>query len=169
MRIRAVLAGISIAALLVAVPAVAAAHAELESSTPAAGENLDTAPTEVTLTFDDELDPDGSTFTVVDADGQEVGSGEVDLTVADRNVLAGEVTITDPGVYTVEYTVVGDDGHAVSGTISFGYDADVAIPEPTEQAPNTALPSPSLPLTPLVGWLLVVLVGVIGVRRFTLR
>jgi methionine-rich copper-binding protein CopC len=169
MRSRPVLAAISIAALLAAVPAVAAAHAELESSTPAAGENLDVAPTEVTLTFDDELDPDGSSFTVVDADGHEVGSGEVDLTVADRNVLAGEVTITDPGVYTVDYSVVGDDGHAVNGTISFGYNADQAIPEPTEEAPNTAMPGPRVPLAPLVGWLLVAVAGIIGVRRLALR
>jgi copper resistance protein C len=167
MRFRPVLAGISIAALLAAVPGIAAAHAELDSSTPAAGENLDSAPTEVTLTFDDELDPDGSSFTVVDSDGLEVGIGEVDLTVADRNVLAGEVTITDAGVYTVEYTVVGDDGHEVSGTISFGYNADEAIPEP--EAPNTALPTPSLPLAPLVGWLLIALAGVIGACRLALR
>jgi methionine-rich copper-binding protein CopC len=166
---RSLLASVSIAALLAALPAVAAAHAELESSTPEAGENLDTAPTEVTLTFDDELNPDGSSFSVVDADGHEVGSGEVDLTVADRNVMTGDVTISDPGIYTVEYTVVGDDGHSVSGTISFGYDADETIPEPTEEAPNTALTRPSLPLLPLVGWLLLAVAGVVGVRRLALR
>lgn len=170
MRIRSVIAGVSTAALLAALPAVAAAHAELESSTPEAGENLDTAPTQVTLTFDDELNPSGSSFTVTDADGHEVGSGEVDLTVANRNVLSGDVTITDPGVYTVEYTVVGDDGHAVSGTISFGYNADQAIPEATaEEPPDTAMPSPRVPLAPLLGLLLLALAGVFGVRRLALR
>jgi copper resistance protein C len=170
MRIRSVIAGVSIATLLVAMPTVAAAHAELESSTPEAGENLDTPPTEVTLTFDDELNPSGSTFTVADADGHEVGSGEVDLTVADRNVVSGEVTITDPGIYTVEYTVVGNDGHAVSGTISFGYNANAAIPEATqEEPPDTAMPSPRLPLAPLLGLLLLAAAGVIGVRRLALR
>jgi methionine-rich copper-binding protein CopC len=170
MRIRSILAGVSIAALLAAMPAVAAAHAELESSTPAAGENLDTAPTEVTLTFSEELDPDGSSFTVVDADGHEVGSGEVDLTVADRNVMAGDLTITDPGLFTIEYTVVAADGHESGGTLSFGYSADETIPQSTtEEPPDTALPRPSLPLAPLVGWLLVALAGVIGVGRVALR
>ena len=89
------------AVALLAIPAVASAHVELVSSSPEAGANLDTAPTEVTVTFDDELDPDHSTFTVADADGNEVGSGEVDLTVADRNVMHGDGTISDPGVYTV--------------------------------------------------------------------
>lgn len=169
MRIRSVLAGVSIAALLAALPAIAAAHAELESSTPEAGENLDTAPTEVTLTFDDELNPDGSSFTVVDAEGHEVGSGEVDLTIADRNVMAGDVTITDPGVYTVEYTVVAADGHESRGTLSFGYNAAEEIPGSADEQPNTAMPGPSVPLAPLLGWLLVALAGVIGVRRLALR
>ena len=170
MRIRSPLVGISIAALLAAMPAVAAAHAELESSIPEAGENLDTPPTEVTLTFDDELNPSGSSFTVADADGHEVGNGEVDLTVADRNVLSGEVTITDPGVYTVAYTVVGDDGHAVSGTLSFGYNADQAIPgATTDEPPDTAMPSRRVPVAPLLGLLLLALAVVIGVRRIALR
>jgi methionine-rich copper-binding protein CopC len=169
MKMRTLLAGASIAALLAALPAVAAAHAELESSDPAAGENLDTAPTEVTLTFSEELDPDGSSFTVTDADGHEVGSGEVDLTVADRNVMAGDVTISDPGVYTVEYSVVAADGHESGGTISFGYNADEAIPESTSaEPPNTALAGPGMPMAAL-GWLLVALAAVIGVRRLALR
>jgi hypothetical protein len=169
MRIRSLLVGVSITALLAALPAVAAAHTELESSTPSAGENLDAPPTEVTLTFGDELDPDGSSFTVVDAGGHEVGSGEVDLTIADRNVMAGDVAITDPGVYTVEYTFVAADGHESGGTLSFGYKATEAIPGSTDEQPNTALPRPSLPLAPLVGWLLFALAGVIGVRRLALR
>ena len=98
---------------LLALPAVVSAHVELISSSPEAGANLDSAPTEVTVTFDDEVDPDHSSFTVTDADGNEVGSGEVDLTVADRNVLRGDVTISDPGVYTVNYTVAGVDGHEI--------------------------------------------------------
>jgi methionine-rich copper-binding protein CopC len=170
MRIRPVLASVSIAALLAALPAIAAAHAELESSTPEAGENLHTAPTEVTLTFSEELDPDGSSFTVVDADGHEVGTGEVDLTVADRNVMTGDVRITDAGVYAVKYTVVAADGHESRGSISFGYNAAEAIPgSTTDDQPDTAIPGPSLSLASVVGWLLLALAGVLGVRRVALR
>jgi methionine-rich copper-binding protein CopC len=158
---------------LLAVPAAAAAHVELVSSTPAAGDNLDTTPTEVTVTFDDELDPDRSGFTVTDAGGNEVGNGEVDLTVADRNVLTGAVTITDPGVYTVTYTVAGLDGHEVEGTLSFGYNADEEIPGPTggeeHEGPDTALPAPELPLTAVGGALLLGLAAALAVRRLALR
>lgn len=160
-------------AALLAIPTAASAHVELVSSSPEAGANLDTAPTEVSVTFDDELDPDHSGFTVADADGNEVGSGEVDLTVADRNALRGEVTIADPGVYTVSYTVAGVDGHEIVGTFSFGYNTEEAIPDPTggehDEGPDTALPYGEPSPLPLVGALLIGLSAVVGVRRLALR
>lgn len=160
-------------AALLAMPAAVLGHVELVSSSPAVGENLDTAPTEVTVTFDDELDPDLSSFSVTDADSTEVGTGEVDLTVADRNMLTGSVTITDPGVYTVTYTVAGVDGHSIEGTFSFGYDADEVIPLPSggedEENPDTALPRAPLPLLAILGALLLVAGGVLGARRLAAR
>ena len=123
--------------------APASAHVVLLSSSPAASANLSTAPTEVTITFDDELDPDLSSFTVTGPGSTEVGSGEVDLTIADRNVMAGAVTITAPGVYTVTYDVAGVDGHELTGTFSFGYQAATTIPDPTsDEGPDTAMREP---------------------------
>ncbi|MGZ6371891.1 MAG: copper resistance CopC family protein [Candidatus Limnocylindria bacterium] len=108
--------------LLLALSAsVAAAHVVLMSSTPAAEANLQTAPTQVTITFDDELNPDLSDLTVADASTSVVGTGAVDLTVADRNVMSRAVTITQPGIYTVSYRVGGVDGHELTGSFSFGY------------------------------------------------
>lgn len=161
------------AGALLAIPAVTSAHVELISSSPEAGANLDTAPTEVTVTFDDELDADQSTFRVTDADGNEVGSGEVDLTVADRNVLRGDVTISDPGIYTVRYSVAGVDGHEIDGTFSFGFNSDQAIPEPTggvhDEGPDTALPyQPRSPIV-VVGLMLIFLAAAVGFRRVALR
>jgi copper resistance protein C len=171
-HMRLLIAAATAAALLM-LPATVLGHVEVTSSSPAAGENLDTAPTEVTVTFDDELDPDKSTFTVTDADGNEVGSGEVDLSVADRNVLSGPVTISDPGVYTVSYTVAGLDGHVIEGTFSFGYNADDTIPEPTggedHDNPDTALPRPVAPLAPMLGGILLALGCLLAVRRLVTR
>jgi methionine-rich copper-binding protein CopC len=154
-----------------AAPLAVMGHVELISSSPEAGDNLDTAPTKVTITFDDELDPDLSSFTVIDADGGEVGQGEVDLTVANRNVMTGTVSIADPGVYTVAYTVAGLDGHEIDGTFSFGFNALRQIPEPTggEEGPDTAMPAPEPPLAQLAGGLLLGLAVLIGVRRGALR
>lgn len=150
-------AGVLAASL--ALPAAAWAHAELVSSDPAAGESLDEAPTEVTLTFDGELDPE-SGFMVADAEGNEVGTGELDLDVAERNVLRGAVAITEPGVYTVAFTAISEDGHAEEGSFAFGFQATVTDAEHGEEddadghghdgeSPDTAM-APSAPASPLV-------------------
>jgi methionine-rich copper-binding protein CopC len=149
-----------------ALPAAASAHVELISSSPEPGDNLESAPTEVTITFDDELDPDLSSFTVTDAEDNEVGSGEVDLTIADRNVMTGRVSIDDPGIYTVAYRAEGIDGHQLDGTFSFGVNARQQIPAPTggEEGPDTAMPAPELPLVELAGALLLALAFLLALR-----
>lgn len=160
-----------LAVALGALPALAMAHVSLVSSDPEAGMNLDTAPTEVTLTFDGELEPDGSGFTVHDHHGDEVGSGELDLDVADRNVLHGAVTISEPGVYTVEWTVLGTDGHEITGSFSFGYATDEEIPDGEtdghgHENPDTALTATTTtaPATAL-GLVMLLAAGVLVVRR----
>ena len=153
--------------LTAASAASVAAHVELVSSSPAAGANLSSPPSEVTITFDGELDPDGSSFTVTGASSVAVGGGEVDLTVADRNVMVGAVTITEPGIFSVTYTAVGVDGHALAGGFSFGYLATATIPVPTvDEEPDTAmaLPRSGSELLVLVG-LSAVAAAVILLRR----
>jgi methionine-rich copper-binding protein CopC len=167
MRIRRalLLASVGLAVSGLAIPSAALAHTELVSTSPKAGAHLEDAPAEVTLTFDDELDPDGSSFTVTDADGEEVGTGEVDLTVADRNVLSGAVTISEPGVYGVEWTATTLDGHEESGTFSFGYATGAAIPAPSgdeHEQSDTAMVQPATPAWSAIGWLLIVLAVTLG-------
>lgn len=168
---RQLLAALAAASLLAALPALTSAHVALVTSTPQAGDTLETAPAEVTLTFDGELDPAASSFVVHDAAATEVGSGEVDLAVADRNVLSGSVDITEPGVYTVEYAVLGLDGHEITGSFSFGYATDEEIPEGEGEGghghdnPDTAMAGFGVPVTTLAGALLVLAAGVIAARR----
>ena len=129
--------------LTAALAAPASAHVELVTTSPEAGANLTTAPSEVSITFDDELDPDLSSFRVIGPGSIEVGSGEVDLSVADRNVMTGPVTVTTHGVYTVTYEVAGVDGHQLEVGFSFGYQATTAIPDPTiNEGPDTAMHEP---------------------------
>lgn len=167
MKISRLVRAIAIAGILsAATTSVASAHVELVSSSPPAGANLQSAPTEVMLTFDDELNPDASTFSVTDAAHAEVGTGEVDLTVADRNVMKGAVTITEPGVYTVTYAVTGADGHEIEGTFSFGFQATGPIPDPTGGEPDAAMapPGPSGGELILLGVLFLILAGVMAAR-----
>lgn len=127
--------------LVLAFPAPALAHAELVSASPEDGANLDEPPTQVVLTFDAELDPERSEFIVTDASAAEVGSGDVDLEVADRNELRGDVEISEPGVYVVSWTAVAGDGHAESGELRFGYRTDVGAT--AAEQPNTATTPPA--------------------------
>ena len=145
---------------LVAIPAIASAHAFPESSDPAPGANLQTAPSQVTITFDDEIDPDGSSFKVTDSADAVVGTGESDLTVADRNVLRGDVTISEPGLYTVAWRALSIDGDETTGSFTFGFQATQAVPSdtPQEESPDTAMhPADTSPPYALAGVLLVVI------------
>jgi len=156
------------ALVLAMIASVAVAHAFPESSDPAPGDNLQTAPTEVMITFDDEVDPDGSSFQVKSEGGQVVGQGEVDLTVADRNVLRGDVDISDPGLYTVTWTALSIDGDATHGSFTFGFQASGPVPSdaPQEENPDTALPvGHSTPTPLLIGVLLIGLAGLLAVER----
>lgn len=154
MRSRFVL-GFAVAfSVALGLPALAIAHTELIESSPADGAQLDEPPTEVVLTFEGEITED-STFTVTDADGNEVGSGELDLEVADRNVLRGDVSISEDGVYTVAYSIVGQDGDPIEGEISFG--VGEAVPPNTAMAPSATGPS-------LTGLGLLLLALAVGLR-----
>lgn len=137
--------GLAIALL---VPAPVVAHTELTSTTPAHGDELTTPPEEVVMTFSGELDPEGSHFVVTDAAGVEVGAGEVDLDVAERNEMRGAVDIGEPGEYTVAWSSVAADGHPEDGTFTFSI-LDPDAGGGTEETPDTAVPAPSGP-DPLV-------------------
>lgn len=172
MRNRTILA-VAIATALLALPALAIAHAPLTESSPKAGAMLHSAPTSVTLTFGGELDPAGSSFIVSAGGGTKVATGSVDLTIADRNVMTAALTITDPGIYTVSYVSKSIDGAVLNGTFSFGYRTGAAIPAPTggdDDGPDTAVGSPAVPSpVALVGMLLILVAASLAARRVALR
>jgi methionine-rich copper-binding protein CopC len=126
--------------LRLAAPAPAAAHTELTSAVPADGSTLTSVPAEVVLRFSGELDPDLSTFTVTAPGGVRAGSGEVDLGVAERNLLRGSVSGSAAGTWTVHWTAASIDGHVSEGDVAF----TVAGP-----APDTAVRPPPGALVPI--------------------
>jgi methionine-rich copper-binding protein CopC len=110
---------IALCALFVAAPSAAFAHDELIGSTPADGELVETAPTEIDLRFSAEpLDGDGATdVLVIDPLGAEVQQG---APVVDRNgVIQGLSGADERGTYTVVWRVVSSDGHPISGELTF--------------------------------------------------
>ena len=149
------LSGLVAAVLLFVGVSTVAAHEELVSSVPEPGATLDAPPAEIVLTFSGELEPE-SGFILYSPTDEEVGTGALDLGVADRNVIHGDGMDAGEGTYTILWTAVGADGHPLEGTVTF-------VVGETEQ-PNTALERGSW--TTLAG---LVLVGVAIATRLVQR
>ena len=126
----------------------ALAHDALESSAPADGEVLTTAPTEFVLTFGADQLSLGTALAVTGPDGTDhaVGPAEVDGAVVTQTV---DPPVT-AGDYTVQWRSVSADGHPISGTLGFTVQAAVApssSTRPTTEsserpASGTASPAP---------------------------
>ena len=114
MRAVLVLAVTLLATLGLAGPA--SAHASLIGSDPADGAVLQTAPTTVTLTFDDNLANFEPVVTVTGPDGTAYQTGTATVDGARR---AARFRPYRPRAYTIAYRVVSDDGHPVEGTVTF--------------------------------------------------
>lgn len=123
----------------------ASAHAALIGSDPADGATLSTAPTVVTLTFDDSLEDFEPFVTVTGPDGNEYQSGPV--TVDGATLTTSVAPLPGSGAYAIAYRVVSDDGHPVEGQIQFAL--AIPLPEPTVPPVSTpassALPASSSP------------------------
>lgn len=106
-------------ALIMWLPAGRAfAHAELETTVPAANSVLDASPPAIVLDFDEAVDADLSKIELYDQSAQLVGTGDPkagDDTTAVRSSLPAMAD----GVYVVVWRAASDDGHIVDGVFSF--------------------------------------------------
>jgi methionine-rich copper-binding protein CopC len=93
------------------------AHNVLVGSDPADGASLDTGPRQITLRFDLPVQSGFNVVTVIGPDGGHYENGAPDAIGA--AVTADVHPLGPAGKYTVGYRVVSDDGHPVSGSVSF--------------------------------------------------
>lgn len=122
---------------LVAAPA-ALAHAELEKSSPANGAVLASAPSAVRLTFGEAVTPDAAGL--LTRDGTPVA---ITMTSSQGGIVV-VITPTSPlskGPYVATWRVTSDDGHTVSGAISF-----IVGSRPATGRPVAVSTVPSVPL-----------------------
>jgi methionine-rich copper-binding protein CopC len=145
-RIRTAFAAVAVATVAaLAAAAPASAHDTIVSSSPAADSQLTTAPTEVVLTFSNNLisldENSGTAMTVADESGEDWVAGEPAITADSVTVPLAEGMPN--GAYTVTWQVVSSDGHPTSGEYSFS----VAVPEapatPSASATESAAPDQS--------------------------
>lgn len=110
------------------------AHSTLENSSPADGDTVQEQLSEITMQYNTSIDP-MSTFTLTDANGDEVA---VKTSVNDDTLIG---TIGAPlanGEHTVEWNIIGADGHPITGTYSFTVDIPEAAADDSEETVTDA-------------------------------
>ncbi len=101
-----------------AVPA--AAHAELQSTTPAAGDVVGRSPGQVVLHFGEAVEISFGSVRVFDASSHRVDSGNASHPGADSHAVAVDLSASLPaGGYVVTWRVVSADSHPVHGAFTF--------------------------------------------------
>ncbi|WP_224301176.1 copper resistance CopC family protein [Streptomyces olivaceus] len=120
----------------------AAAHTDLESSSPGADATLAGLPPRVTLTFSDPMTEKYAKVAVTTADGTSAAQGEPQ--VSGQQVTLALNSTAPSGRYTVGYRVVSADGHPVSGSYTFTVKDRTAAASPPGQVPAPA-PAPESP------------------------
>jgi methionine-rich copper-binding protein CopC len=118
---------------LVLIPNLAYAHTNLDKSSPADGEVLTESPEEILLNFNTKVEQ-GSQFQLVNPSGN--GVSITGLTIDDK-VLSG--FIPQPlqgGEYTINWSIIGADGHPIEGQISFAVESESANGEEPNQITN---------------------------------
>jgi len=116
----------------------AAAHSELTSSDPKADAVLTRAPSAVTLTFGEDLRPEGAALVVTAADDTRVDQQD-SLRLNGAVMSVRLEPLTEFGAYRVAYRVVSADGHPVSGEYTFTYQESEATSPAASPTPATAL------------------------------
>jgi copper transport protein len=151
------------AALALALPAVASAHATLRSTTPKFGTELRSSPGSIALHFDQSVTLLPDAIRVLDGSGKEfAGQARVEGT----DLVAPVRTLPD-GPYTVRWHALSADGHVVSGVWTFGFN----VPAPALSAAYGA-GGPTVQ-EHLVRWIwfigLALTIGALGLRLIVLR
>jgi len=121
--------------LLVLAAGPASAHAALDSSDPAQGSQLASAPAAVQLVFSEEVTLTDRSVQVTDPRGQRVDDGKAAHPADNgRAVRVGLRSGLERGSYTVSWRVASVDGHPVAGIFSFGIGVPAGAPPPQDNA-----------------------------------
>lgn len=116
--------------LLFACVQVAYGHAALVASNPQEGAILDTAPSAISLSFNEPVGP--IAFKLIEPNGESLTPGPVQST--DEGVLIPLPATTAQGSYLLSWRVVSADGHPIGGVLSYALGA--SSPTPHVQAPE---------------------------------
>ena len=95
------------------------AHATLQSATPTKDAEVTMAPKDISLQFNENLEPAFSNAKVVDSTGKEVSTEKATLDASNPSVMKLAGLALASGTYKVQFVAVGHDGHRRKGEYSF--------------------------------------------------
>jgi methionine-rich copper-binding protein CopC len=131
------LAVLALISVVLAPPAHA--HDVLISSEPADGAQLGSAPSEIVLTFNNELLDSAQAVIVTDGSGATVAEGAPTVQGKDATF---PLPALGAGEYTAEWSVVSSDGHRIDGRLGFAVAGGAAEPT-TEAGAAPSAPAPT--------------------------
>ena len=142
------------------------AHVTIVSSFPERFANVNPIPTEVWIQFSGELQTlEGeavNSLEVIDSTG--IAVNFEDPVIDGAKIMTKISGQSAPGVFTVKYRVVGDDGHVIEGDYTFNASPDYAeaqSPMPISESPEQrSIPAGGT----LLGGLLLALIGIMFLR-----
>jgi copper resistance protein C len=100
-------------------PGFACAHAFLDHAEPKVGSTVNVSPKVVALSFTQELEPAFSTVEVLDANGKQVDSQDVNVDSKDASIMTVSVPNLPAGTYRVQWKVTSVDTHKTHGSFTF--------------------------------------------------
>jgi copper transport protein len=128
-----VLASLLVGFAALALPSAAAAHAYLIKTSPVASGVLNSPPGQVSLTFDEAVEPKFAIVSVTDASGHQQTAGPVQRSPANPDTLVVPLRRNLPqGWYLVYWRAISVDGHPVQGAFTYAVGPN---PGPAPQFP----------------------------------
>ncbi len=121
---------------LMFVPATISAHVALVAATPVPGSTIGQPPKMIRIRFDQVPDPKFNEITLLDTSGKSIAGGAATAEPGDPSV--GQVTVNAklvPGLYTVAWQALANDGHLTKGNYSFTFSGGLGPAPPPEPQP----------------------------------
>jgi len=101
-------------------PSIFSAHAYIKKSSPFENETIEKSPKEVTIQFDESIQPAFHSIEVFDSEGIRVDKKNGGLDPKQPSILKSGLKENLPdGTYRIKWKVVSSDGHPVEGVIPF--------------------------------------------------
>jgi copper resistance protein C len=108
-----------VAAMALTVTQLAHAHAYPKTQVPTAGATVTTVQKDVSIEFDDGLEPAFSSIAVTDSMGKSATRGKSVVDASDKKHMSVALNVLTPGIYTVSWVAVAADGHRTQGHYAF--------------------------------------------------